>query len=367
MVYDKRAWKIKRKGDLVHIVLERTVMKDFVVVTCLAEIPGLMDKLNTALMEAAKKAGGRLSRIVTVDGYEQLEAVLPVPDYNFINVVLLHGVMDKENNVTMGASRFMTLMKNNPGKKYIYITPRKSRMLKLIENGYYDGIMVEDSFNVDVLADILAGNRTEEKAREYFGVVKKSVESEEKQETANDTKEQNEVIEDSMEEAQEEPVNDVMDVSADVADNESVVPTGNDNDEEATAESVAIDNSESFVDETDISLTESVEEPTVSANTTEEQAVENAEKETENTSQEEGITNVYQMSAEEPMFRFANYSGYVTRVTGKDTLEIRLTYMPGQAPVDLENPVNAAYLLGSVVNLPVVVGDTVNRKYSVSE
>lgn len=366
MVYDKRAWKIKRKGDLVHIVLERTVMKDFVVVTCLAEIPGLMDKLNTALMEAAQKAGGRLSRIVTVDGYEQLEAVLPVPDYNFINVVLLHGVMDKENNVTMGASRFMTLMKNNPGKKYIYITPRKSRMLKLIENGYYDGIMVEDSFNVDVLADILAGNRTEEKAREYFGVVKKSVDSEEKQETANGAKEQNEVSEGNIEDVPEEPVYDVMDVSSDAAGDESVVPAGNDTAEEVAAEPEAIDNAESFVDETDVSLTESVEEPTVSANT-EEQPVENAEKGAENTSPEEGITNVYQMSAEEPMFRFANYSGYVTRVTGKDTLEIRLTYMPGQAPVDLENPVNAAYLLGSVVNLPVVVGDTVNRKYSVSE
>lgn len=330
----------EKERRLSTIVRDRMPMKEFIVVTCLAKVPGLIDKLNTALAEAARKASGRLVRIVTVDDYEQLETILPLPDYDYINVVLLHGVMDKENNVTMGASRFMTMMKNAPDKKYIYITPKKGRMVKLIENGYYDGLMVEDSFNIELLADILAGNRTEEKARKYFDVAKKNVD------------------------VTEEPEIDIKGTG--------VAEGTTDMESSELGELVQGDGNEDITSDA-IEIVENIEENAVIASGTSAGVEEKLATAGEGgvdmglSDLEDNSSVVYGMFAEEPMFQFANYSGYVTRITGADTFEVRLTYAPGQAAIDLKNQENAAYFLGSVVNVPVVVDSTINRKYSVDD
>lgn len=328
------------------------------------------------LQKTVVKIGGLLKAVWPVDNYDRLETVLAAPDYDKINLILVHAVLDKNNSNggTLGIRRFSKMLDMYPEKRFVLVLAdgAKGKAGALFRRGYYNAVYLKDSFDTEVLAQAVLG-RTAEQARRYYDLdegwdktePEKNPDTEDVSSKPSESMTGQQVVSADADNTviQSENASEVEDAEKDLSS------TG----EQTVTHYLDIDESELMYGDALVEKTadEHVDTPDGQGKTETEPETDSGDGKkqeegslhTSTDSAENASINVYEMSAEKPVMDVGGYIGFVTRVTGPDTIEVKLLPMPGQPPLAVDDPAIAAYVLGSWASLQVTVSDEINRKY----
>lgn len=280
---------------------------------CMPDNDDLLNILNSNCSAAVESIGEQVVDVGAVSDYDTLIAALASPEYADTDYVIVSErlVDEKGNSQSLGPAKLCEWVANFPRTRIIAVVSlkSKSKLVKLYQRGYYDVLMLENIDNSQVLAKLFKNRRTQVEAFAYYELDENFLNQEKKV-----------VTEDKKSFSSNEPV--VLQ-SLDNAVEDAVPVMEEVSEEMKPAEEI-----------------DEVQEPKIEV--TNEEIMENSGFTAEqmnlsdipDTGQYESVAAVEPNTVDGPYMDWATVNGYVSRVTGPDTIEVKLLNFNAQADAE---------------------------------